>query len=205
MVGENKKLTSETKIQLEIAKKLNIPIYYGVEHTLYDVIIDAIFGIGITRAVEGKYRKAIEEINASKGHVVAVDIPSGVNTDDGSIMGCAVKADMTVTFAYRKVGLMLYPGASCAGEVICVPIGIPRVLTEKKRMGVVTFTDKEADLKLPDRSRSGNKGTFGKVFLAAGSRSFRRLQRIALARVWCACLRRKKTGKAFCESCRKRL
>ena len=74
MVGENKKLTSETKIQLEIAKKLNIPIYYGVEHTLYDVIIDAIFGIGITRAVEGKYRKAIEEINASKGHVVAVDI-----------------------------------------------------------------------------------------------------------------------------------
>ena len=171
MVGENKKLTSETKIQLEIAKKLNIPIYYGVEHTLYDVIVDAIFGIGITRAVEGKYRKAIEEINASKAHVVAVDIPSGVNTDDGSIMGCAVKADMTVTFAYRKVGLMLYPGASCAGEVICVPIGIPRALTEKKRTGVVTFTDKEADLKLPERSQSGNKGTFGKVLLAAGSRS----------------------------------
>ncbi len=66
---------------------------------------------------------------------------------------------------------MLYPGASCAGEVRCVPIGIPSVLTDKKRTGVVTFTDKEADLKLPDRSRSGNKGTFGKVLLAAGSRS----------------------------------
>lgn len=171
MVGESKKLTDETKIQLEIAKKLNIPIYYGVEHTLYDVIIDAIFGIGITRTVEGKYRKAIEEINASKAHVVAVDIPSGVNTDDGRIMGCAVKADMTVTFAYRKIGIMLYPGASCAGEVRCVPIGIPRALTDKKRTGVVTFTDKEADLKLPDRSQSGNKGTFGKVLLAAGSRS----------------------------------
>ncbi|MDE7207340.1 MAG: NAD(P)H-hydrate dehydratase, partial [Lachnospiraceae bacterium] len=65
----------------------------------------------------------------------------------------------------------LYPGASCAGEVICVPIGIPRALTEKKRTGVVTFTDKEADLKLPERSQSGNKGTFGKVLLAAGSRS----------------------------------
>lgn len=171
MVGESKKLTDETKIQLEIAKKLNIPIYYGVEHTLYDVIIDAIFGIGITRTVEGKYRKAIEEINASKAHVVAVDIPSGVNTDDGRIMGCAVKADMTVTFAYRKIGIMLYPGASCAGEVRCVPIGIPRAFTDKKRTGVVTFTDKEADLKLPDRSQSGNKGTFGKVLLAAGSRS----------------------------------
>ena len=171
MVGETKKLTDETKVQLEIARKLNIPIYYGVEHTLYDVIIDALFGIGITRTVEGKYRKAIEEINASKAKVVSVDIPSGVNTDDGSIMGCAVKADMTVTFAYRKIGLMLYPGASCAGEVRCVPIGIPSVLTDKKRTGVVTFTDKEADLKLPDRSRSGNKGTFGKVLLAAGSRS----------------------------------
>lgn len=171
MVGETKKLTDETRTQLETAKKLNLPIYYGVEHTLYDVIIDAIFGIGITRSIEGKYRKAIEEINASKAHVVAVDIPSGVNADDGSIMGCAVKADMTVTFAYRKIGLMLYPGASCAGEVLCVPIGIPRAVTEKKRTGVVTFTDKEADLKLPDRSRSGNKGTFGKVLLAAGSRS----------------------------------
>lgn len=171
MVGESKKLTDETKTQLETAKKLNIPIYYGIEHTLYDVIIDAIFGIGLTRSVEGKYRKAIEEINASKAQVVAVDIPSGVNTDDGRIMGCAVKADMTVTFAYRKIGLMLYPGASCAGEVRCVPIGIPRALTDKKRTGVVTFTDKEADLKLPERSQSGNKGTFGKVLLVAGSRS----------------------------------
>ncbi len=171
MIGENKKLTEETKTQLETAKKLGIPIYYGVEHTLYDVIIDAIFGIGLIRAVEGKHRKAIEEINASKAHVVAVDIPSGVNTDDGTIMGCAVKAELTVTFSYRKIGLMLYPGASCAGEVVCVPIGIPRALTDKKRTGVVTFTDKAADLKLPDRSPSGNKGTFGKVFLAAGSRS----------------------------------
>lgn len=171
MVGEAKKLTEETKIQLETAKKLNIPICFGVEHTLYDVIIDAIFGIGITRNVEGKYRKAIEEINASKAKVVAVDIPSGVNTDDGSIMGCAVKADMTVTFAYRKIGLMLYPGAACAGEVLCVPIGIPRTLTDTKRKGVVTFTDKAQDLHLPDRSRSGNKGTFGKLLLVAGSRS----------------------------------
>lgn len=171
MVGEAKKLTEETKIQLEIAKKLQIPISYCVEHTLYDVIIDAIFGIGITRAVEGKYRKAIEEINASKAKVVAVDIPSGVNTDNGSIMGCAVKADMTVTFAYRKIGIMLYPGASCAGEVVCVPIGIPNVITNKKRTGVVTFTEKETDLTLPNRSSSGNKGTFGKVLFVAGSRS----------------------------------
>lgn len=171
MVGEPSKLSPESAAQLETAKKLNIPIHYGVEHTLYDVIIDAIFGIGLTRNVEGKYRKAVEAVNASKAKVVAVDIPSGVNTDDGTIMGCAVKADITVTFAYRKLGLMLYPGASCAGEVVCVPIGIPGAVTANKRTGVVTFTDWKKDLHFPERSPSGNKGTFGKVLLVAGSRN----------------------------------
>lgn len=171
MVGEPSKLSPESAAQLETAKKLNIPIYYGVEHTLYDVIVDAIFGIGLTRNVEGKYRKAVEAVNASKAKVVAVDIPSGVNTDDGTIMGCAVKADITVTFAYRKLGLMLYPGASCAGEVVCVPIGIPGAVTANKRTGVVTFTDWKKDLHFPERSPSGNKGTFGKVLLVAGSRN----------------------------------
>ena len=171
MVGDPSKLSPEAAAQLETAKKLNLPIHYGVEHALYDVIVDAIFGIGITRNVEGKYRKAVEAVNASKAKVVAVDIPSGVHTDDGSIMGCAVKADITVTFAYRKLGLMLYPGASCAGEVVCVPIGIPQAVTANKRSGVVTFTDRKKDLRFPERSPSGNKGTFGKVLLIAGSRN----------------------------------
>ncbi len=171
LIGDVSKLTSEMKTQLETARKLNIPIHYGMEHTLYDVIVDALFGIGITRDIEGKYRKAIEAVNASKAKIVAVDIPSGVNADNGSIMGCAVKADITVTFACRKLGIMLYPGASCAGEVICVPIGIPGAVTEHKRKGVVTFTDAKKDLQLPGRSPSGNKGTYGKVLLVAGSRS----------------------------------
>lgn len=171
MIGDPEKLSAETKVQLEIAGKLDIPIHYGVEHTLYDVIVDAIFGIGLTRDVAGKFRTAVEAINASKAAVVAVDIPSGVNTDDGCIMGCAVKADITVTFAYRKLGIMLYPGASCAGEVICAPIGIPKEVTEKKRTGVVTFTDAKKDLRFPGRNPAGNKGTFGKVLLVAGSKN----------------------------------
>lgn len=171
MVGEAPKLTHEAKVQLETAKKLKIPIFYRVEHTLYDVIVDAIFGIGITRDVDGKYKKAIEEINASKAKVVAVDIPSGVNADDARIMGCAVKADTTVTFEYRKIGMMLYPGASCAGEVICVPIGIPHPEIWENDNGVVTFTDRKTDLTLPKRDSFGHKGSFGKVLLVAGSRS----------------------------------
>ncbi len=171
MTGDAAKLTKETSAQLETAKKLGISVFYGLEHTLYDVIVDAIFGIGLKREVEGKQRRAIEAMNASKASVVAVDIPSGVNADDGSIMGCAVKADVTVTFQYRKRGIMLYPGASCAGEVVCAPIGIPSALTDGKRTGVVTFSDKDKDLRLPARKRAGNKGSFGKVLLVSGSRT----------------------------------
>lgn len=171
MIGDASKLSPEANVQLETAKKMKIPIHYGVEHIVYDVIVDALFGIGITREIEGKYRKAVEAMNASKAKIVAIDIPSGVNADDGRIMGCAVKADITVTFAYRKLGLMLYPGASCAGEVICVPIGIPRAVTQNKRTGVVTFTNVEEDLRFPERNPAGNKGTFGKLLLIAGSRN----------------------------------
>lgn len=171
MIGEAKKMTPETRQQLETAQKLQIPIYYGVEHTLYDVIVDAIFGIGLTRNIEGKFMKAVETVNMSTAKVVAVDIPSGVHTDDGSIMGCAVKADVTITFAYRKIGLMLYPGASYAGEIICVPIGIPKSILASKRTGVVTFTSQKEDLRFPNRNPAGNKGSFGKVMLIAGSKS----------------------------------
>jgi NAD(P)H-hydrate epimerase len=171
MVGDVSKLTRETTAQLETAKKLDIPIYYGVEHTLYDVIVDAMFGIGITRQIEGRYKEAVEAVNSSKAKVVSVDIPSGINTDDGSIMGCAIKADITVTFQYRKLGHMLYPGALNVGELYCVPIGIPPAVNGNKRNGVITFTDPEHDLKLPARSPYGNKGTFGKVLLVAGSRN----------------------------------
>lgn len=171
LIGDEKKFTVETKKQLDIVRKLNVQVNYGVEHTLYDVIVDAMFGIGLTRDIEGKYKSAIEMINSSGASVVAVDIPSGINSDNGMIMGCAVKADLTVTFEYRKLGIMLYPGAEYAGEIKCVSIGIPKVITESKRTGMVTFMDKETDLKLPDRNPSGNKGTFGKLLLIAGSKN----------------------------------
>lgn len=169
LVGEPSKCTEQMKKQLDSANKLGIPVHFMLEHVLYDVIVDAMFGVGLTRAVEGKYKKAINAINESKAHVVAVDMPSGINSDDGSVMGVAVKADVTVTYAYKKLGQMLYPGAEYTGEVICVPIGIPQEALENRKNAVVTF--ETSDLHLPSRNPSGNKGTFGKVFLIAGSRT----------------------------------
>ncbi len=170
MIGDLSRLTTETAAQLETAQKLDIPICYEIKHLQYDVIVDAIFGIGLTRMIEGKFKETIEAVNASNAKIVAVDIPSGVHSDNGAVMGCAVKADLTVTFAYRKLGLLLYPGASYAGKVLCVSIGIPQAVVQDKRKGVVTFSNAKEDLQLPDRNPAGNKGTFGKVLLIAGSK-----------------------------------
>lgn len=82
------------------------------------LIIDAMFGIGIDRPVTGAYADAIDAINHSKALVVAIDMPSGINTDTGEVMGTAVKADATVTFAFNKVGLTKGDGAKHAGRIV---------------------------------------------------------------------------------------
>lgn len=169
LIGDRKKCSPETRHQLDTAKSLGIPIHFGLDNTIYDVIVDAIFGIGLTRVVEGVYRDAIQAINESRAKVVSVDIPSGIHSDDGSVMGIAVNADLTVTYAYRKLGQVLYPGTQYAGEVICVPIGIPEEAFGERKNGIVTFN--RQDLKLPARKPDGNKGSFGKVLLVAGSRN----------------------------------
>lgn len=81
------------------------------------LIVDAMFGIGIDRPVEGAYKDAIQAINDSKATVVAVDMPSGINTDTGEVMGIAVKADVTVTFAFNKIGLTKNDGPEYAGRI----------------------------------------------------------------------------------------
>ena len=169
LIGDVKKCSAETRQQLDIAKSLSIPVHFGLDSTIYDVIIDAIFGIGLTREVEGVYREAILAMNESRARIVSVDMPSGINSDDGSVMGVAVKAELTVTYAYRKLGQVLYPGTQYAGEVVCVPIGIPQEALGEQKNSIVTFG--RQDLKLPTRNPAGNKGTFGKVLLIAGSKN----------------------------------
>ncbi len=169
LVGDERKLTAETRAQLETARRLGIPINHGLAHTAYDVIVDAIFGIGLSRNIEGEYKRVIEMINASNAKIVAVDIASGINADTGRVMGCAVKADATVTFQYKKLGHLLCDGAEYSGDVICVPIGIPNTIAKTGCLGAFTFSNAADDLKLPERNPSGNKGMFGKVLLVAGS------------------------------------
>lgn len=87
------------------------------------VVVDALFGIGLDRPLEGEVAAAIDAVNRSAAFVVAVDIASGVNADDGRILGAAIDADLTVTFGWRKRGHLLQPGAACCGEVLVADVG----------------------------------------------------------------------------------
>jgi len=169
--GDVTKASDETKKQLKIIKNLGLSEYNdNVDLNHAEVIIDAVFGIGLSKPITGKYSEIIRAVNESKATVYAVDIPSGINCTDGKVMGCAVKADHTVTFGYNKIGLVLYPGADYAGEVHVVDIGFPKQAADhvNPRTAVLEASDLS---ELPKRRSYSNKGTYGKILVIAGSRN----------------------------------
>lgn len=118
-IGNSAHASSEHQTQAHICDYYQIPV--ASDPALLkdaDLIVDAIFGIGIDRPVEGAYATVIKQVNAAHAPVVAVDVPSGINTDTGAVMGVAVKADLTVTFAYNKTRLVTDQGQAYAGRVI---------------------------------------------------------------------------------------
>ena len=135
------------------------------------VVIDGLFGTGLGREVTGRYAEAVRDINRLKENgafVVSVDIPSGISGSTGQVMGEAVRADLTVTFAFYKKGHFLYPGCEYCGNTVLRKIGITERSLEDTPSLFIYDTEKAEDL-LPARKASGNKGTFGKLLVIAGS------------------------------------
>jgi len=132
-----------------------------------ELVIDALLGIGTDREVTGLMAGIIKEINHSEALVISVDVPSGLNANSGKVMGCAVKADWTVTFAYPKAGLFNYQGVDYAGEVHVAQINIPDRLVENEP--VELLTSGKVWNWLPPRPNLSHKGTMGRVFIVAGS------------------------------------
>ena len=169
-VGNPDHLTEETARQRELCRRLKIPETDNPDMTAYDVIVDAIFGIGLSRPVTGRYADVIRRINESGTRVLAVDIPSGISADRGCVMGCAVKAAVTVTMQLLKPGLLLYPGCGYAGTVIPADIGVVDDTDPwEGDSGIFALEKKDLARILPARPADGNKGTFGKVLVIAGS------------------------------------
>nr|MBI3612432.1 NAD(P)H-hydrate dehydratase [Nitrospirota bacterium] len=133
------------------------------------MIVDALLGTGLSAPVEGLYRSAIEAINASGVPVVSADLPSGIHADTGAVMGSAIRAALTVTFAQPKLGLYLGPGIDHAGRIHIVDIGIPRSFEDAVASNISLLTLGWCRRLLPARPPSAHKGTFGHAGIIAGS------------------------------------
>ena len=134
----------------------------------YSVIVDALFGTGLTHPVAGRYRLAIDTVNTADRPVVAIDIPSGIHGTTGKVLGTALHADLTVTFAIAKLGHVLYPGAAHAGRIKVVDIGIPSEIIASAPGYEFVDRDVAANIIKP-RGRSTHKGNFGHCLIIAGS------------------------------------
>ena len=172
MIGDEGKLSDDTKVCLKSCSHLDVS--WGVEaldlqlasHP-HAVIVDALFGTGLSRAIEGDAAMAIEKMNAHETPIVAVDVPSGLDSDRGVATGPVVRATATVTFAHAKRGLYAAPGFTYAGEIVVADIGIGiGASTEAVKARLL-----DESILAPFRARDplGHKGTHGHVLLLAGS------------------------------------
>ncbi|AYH39938.1 hypothetical protein A5N82_02220 [Christensenella minuta] len=134
-----------------------------------EVYVDAIFGTGLSRPVDGIYRDAVEFLNDRDALVVSVDIPSGISAETGAVLGTAVCADITVTFQYPKIGHFLYPGRERAGELQVVRIGVDDGCDIPLQSTVCAYESDDPDMCLGARPLDSNKGSYGKLLLIAGS------------------------------------
>lgn len=167
-------LGPDCNTQYQIAKKTGVPVEFRNslnERDLHGaVIIDAIFGTGLSRPIKGSLAEVFFFINDSDVPVVAVDIPSGISADTGEILGEAIKADYTVTFGLPKRGHFLHPGAEYASRLFIEDIGFPAKLLASDRINVDLIDREMVSGLIPSRPGYSHKGDYGHVLVIAGSK-----------------------------------
>ena len=175
ILGDRNKFKGAAKQNFNIAKKLGLRMVdlreasqAEVALATADAVVDALFGTGLTREVEGLYREVIELINDSGVLVFSLDIPSGINGDTGQVMGVAVEADFTITFGLPKVGNLLYPGFEHGGELFVTHISFPPELHDSPELKIAV----SEPAPLPPRVEDSHKGSYGKALFIAGSSQY---------------------------------
>ncbi len=134
-----------------------------------DVIVDAVFGTGLERPVEGVWAQALAAINAAQAPVLALDLPSGLHADSGRILGVAVRADATVSFIALKAGLFTADGPDCGGVVIFEDLGVPEAAYARVTPWARRITPESLAGCLPPRPYNSHKGSYGCVLVVGGA------------------------------------
>ncbi len=177
--GDEKKLSNESAINLKAAKNygidiLNVSSIKDIERITddiitADIIIDALIGTGLKSEVRELTAKIILFINNLRKYTVSVDVPSGVNSDTGNVMGVAVYANLTVTFGLPKIGISIYPGLQHVGKLVVADINFPPQLLSIPRKNILVTAELIPQI-LPYRHPNANKGHFGPILIIGGSR-----------------------------------
>lgn len=176
VVGDPERMTELARRQRDLLAKMGVPIAHvrsegelgALREALEwcEVVIVGLIGLGLRGEVRGLYRAAIELVNGSGKPVVSVDIPSGVDPDNGLVRGVAVRSAATVTFGAPKLGNILYPGFHYCGRLYVSRLSYPPQLLEEAKVEL------NAPEPPPERVRWGHKGTFGKFLAVAGARYY---------------------------------
>jgi hydroxyethylthiazole kinase-like uncharacterized protein yjeF len=180
LLAGRSEVTGDARVQLEILDKSGIALSEADSMETWrqaagslasaDIVVDAIFGTGLSKPVEGLYREVIEAINRTNAFVLAVDIPSGMPSDSPVAAQSVVRADLTVTFTAPKIAHILNTDQEAIGELVVVPIGSPRQLLENDALWLRLITPGRAAAAVLPRRKSSHKGDFGHVAVIAGSR-----------------------------------
>jgi NAD(P)H-hydrate epimerase len=172
LLADASKLSGDARVNFDALAALGLTVEQQPAPALVaqaareaSLIVDGLFGTGLDRPLAGPLLEVVAAINAAGVPVLALDLPSGVDADTGQVLGAAVQATLTVTFAAHKPGLHQHPGAACAGELHCVDIGVPG--PPAGRRGLIEARDVAA--LLPPRRADAHKGSSGHVLAIAGS------------------------------------
>lgn len=133
-------------------------------------IVDALFGTGLNKPLEGEYLNAVNIINKSNVFTVSVDLPSGINADSGQIMGACVKSQLCVTFAFKKLCHVTHPCIDVMGRLTVCDIGIKRSDIDIKELKYYETDDTLVDKIIAPREKNTNKGTYGRLLIIAGAK-----------------------------------
>jgi ADP-dependent NAD(P)H-hydrate dehydratase / NAD(P)H-hydrate epimerase len=175
------KLKGDARTNYEIARAMDLPIQllpnpaeaksYLKKTAPPGVIVDALFGTGLGKPIGPDFRPVVDWINNASAHafIAAVDIPSGLFADSPVIPGPAVKAHLTVTFSAIKLAHIIPPASDFSGKVVLVPIGSPPALFENPQYRLNLIDPAQISKTLPRRAADSHKGSFGHVYVVAGS------------------------------------
>ena len=169
---------SDLEAQVSIARGLGMALHEDApgEEVIAgaDLFIDALFGTGLSRPLQGPLAELVAQLNRASAPVVAVDLPSGLDADRGVLIGPAVRAERTVTFPYPKLAHCLFPAAAECGRVVVRGLGVPssgwRPADDGEGRCVETIEREAVRRQLPERVAHAHKGTYGRVLVVAGSR-----------------------------------